>query len=126
NAVSIGMIDADNFREINKDPRFLHTGGDHVLTWLGHTLGRAVRTVDTVGRVGGEEFMVVAPETDLEGASILAERIRQMVDIGETTYNGARIHLTISVGMVVAPSGVDFEYKHIRDAAAAALSEAKA
>ncbi|HTK77289.1 MAG TPA: hypothetical protein VL371_18640, partial [Gemmataceae bacterium] len=43
-----------------------------------------------------------------------------------TLYNGARIHITISVGMVVAPSGVDVDYKHIRDAAAAALSEAKA
>ena len=39
-----------------------------------------MRTVDTVGRVGGEEFMVVAPETDLEGAAILGERIRSTVE----------------------------------------------
>src|SRR5947209_1363138 len=122
--LAIGLIDADDFKEINS--LYTLSGGDHMLTWLGQALGQAVRTVDTVGRVGGEEFMVVAPETDLEGASILAERIRQVVDNGETTYNGARVHITISVGMVVAPSGVDVEYKHIRDAAAAALSEAKA
>ena len=111
--LAIGLIDADDFKEINS--LYTLSGGDHMLTWLGQALGQAVRTVDTVGRVGGEEFMVVAPETDLEGASILAERIRQVVDNGETTYNGARVHITISVGMVVAPSGVDVEYKHIRD-----------
>jgi diguanylate cyclase (GGDEF)-like protein len=126
NAVSIGMIDADNFREINKDPRFLHTGGDHVLTWLGHTLGRAVRTVDTVGRVGGEEFLVVAPETDLEGASALAERIRSRVEGGETAFNGVPIRITVSVGMAVAPVGAVVTYEQLRHAAAAALGEAKA
>jgi len=122
--LSIGLIDADNFKDINS--LYTLSGGDHVLTWLGQTLGQAVRTVDTVGRVGGEEFMVVAPETDLEGASILAERVRQTVEAGETAYNGAAIRITISVGMVVAPIGVELDYKHLRDAAAAALSEAKA
>src|SRR4029079_12335712 len=117
NAVSIGMIDADNFREINKDPRFLHTGGDHVLTWLGHTLGKAVRTVDTVGRVGGEEFMVVAPETDLEGAAALAERIRSRVAAGRTAYNGVTIRVTVSVGLAVAPLGVTVGFDQLRKAA---------
>jgi diguanylate cyclase (GGDEF)-like protein len=120
------MIDADNFREINKDSRFLHTGGDHVLTWLGQTLGKAVRTVDTVGRVGGEEFVVVAPETDLEGAAALAERIRSTVEAGETTYNGVPIRITVSVGMAVAPVGAAVTYEQLRHAAAAALGEAKA
>jgi diguanylate cyclase (GGDEF)-like protein len=124
NALSLGLVDADNFREVNS--RHLHTGGDHVLSWLGQTLGKAVRTVDTVGRVGGEEFIVVAPETDLEGATTLAERIRSRVAAGHTTFNGAVIHLTVSVGMAVAPVGVAVSYEQLRHAAAAALNAAKA
>jgi diguanylate cyclase (GGDEF)-like protein len=123
NALSIGMVDADNFREINS--RHLHTGGDHVLTWLGQTLAKAVRTVDTIGRVGGEEFMVVAPETDLEGAVTLAERIRSTVESSVTHYKGAAINLTVSVGMAVAPMNAEVSYEQLRHAAAAALSEAK-
>src|SRR5205085_3650489 len=76
-ALTVALIDADNFKRVNS--QYLLSGGDHVLTWLGQTLAKAVRTVDTVGRVGGEEFMVVAPETDLEGAHILGERIRTTV-----------------------------------------------
>jgi diguanylate cyclase len=124
NALSLGMVDADNFRDINT--RHTHTGGDHVLCWLGQTLGRAVRTVDTVGRVGGEEFIVVAPETDLEGAAALAERIRSTVEGSETAYNGVPIRITVSVGMAVAPVGAMVSHEQLRHAAAAALGEAKA
>jgi diguanylate cyclase len=122
--LAMGLIDADNFKTFNS--LYTLSGGDHILTWLGQTLGQAVREVDTIGRVGGEEFMVVAPETDLEGATTLAERLRETVAGGDTSYNGARIKMTISVGMVVAPPGVEPDYKQIRDAAATALSEAKA
>jgi diguanylate cyclase len=124
NALAIGMVDADNFREINS--RYLYTGGDHVLAWLGQTLAKAVRTVDSIGRVGGEEFVVVAPETDLEGAAALAERIRSTVETSLTNYNEATIRITVSVGIAVAPTGADVTYDQLRHAAAAALSEAKA
>jgi len=121
--LAVGLIDADNFKQINS--AHLLSGGDHVLTWLGQTLGKAVRTVDTIGRVGGEEFMVVAPETDAEGAWILAERIRTTVESAETAYNGAAIQITVSVGMAVAPVGAEVTYDLLRHAAAAALGEAK-
>ena len=123
--VAIGLIDADHFREINKNARLLHEGGDHALTWLGQTLCKAVRTVDTVGRVGGEEFMVVAPETDLEGAATLAERIRTTVEGCQTAYNGETIRITVSVGMAVASTGVLANFSELRHAADAALNEAK-
>jgi diguanylate cyclase (GGDEF)-like protein len=124
NALTLGMIDADNFKEINT--RHLYTGGDHVLTWLGQTLGKAVRTVDTVGRVSGEEFIVVAPETDLDGALTLGERIRSTVATAETVYKNEPIRVTVSVGLAVAPVGAVVTYEQLRHAAAAALSEAKA
>jgi diguanylate cyclase (GGDEF)-like protein len=69
---------------------------------------------------------VVAPETDLEGAGALAERIRSTVEAGQTEYKGEAIRVTVSVGMAVAPLGAAVEYDHLRHAAAAALNEAKA
>jgi diguanylate cyclase (GGDEF)-like protein len=121
--IALGLVDADHFKEINT--AFLLPGGDHALIWLGRVLNEAIRASDSLGRVGGEEFMVVAPETDLEGAHILGERLRTTVEAGETTYNGASIRLTISVGLAVAPAGVAVGYDQLRLAAAAALNEAK-
>jgi diguanylate cyclase (GGDEF)-like protein len=121
--LALGLVDADDFKRINS--QYLLSGGDHVLNWLGQTLAKAVRTVDTVGRIGGEEFMIVAPETDFEGALTLAERVRLTVANGSTTYNGAAIRITISIGMAVAPAGEAVSFERLRYAAAAALNEAK-
>jgi diguanylate cyclase (GGDEF)-like protein len=123
-ALALGLIDVDDFKDVNT--RHLHTGGNRVLRWLGPTLAQAVRTVDTVGRVGGDEFMVVAPETDLEGAIILGERIRSTVEGGQITFNNATIRITVSVGIGVAPVGAEVTYEQLHAAAAAALGEAKA
>ena len=95
------------------------------LSWLGATLVNSVRTIDTVGRVGGEEFMIVAPDTDFEGAEILAERVRRTVETGSTEYKGETIHITVSVGIVVADSGTFVGYDQMRHAASAALGDAK-
>ena len=121
--LAVALVDADNFKSVNT--RFLLPGGDHVLVWLGQTLVNAVRTIDTVGRVGGEEFMVVAPETGAEGAQILAERIRRTVELGETEFNSESIKLTVSVGMVVAEADTLVGFDQMRHAASAALEEAK-
>jgi len=120
---TIGLIDVDHFKDINSS--HLLSGGDHALGWLGVVLAGAVRTVDTVGRVGGEEFMLVAPETDLDGAWTLAERIRKTVEGGLTVYGGRAIRLTVSLGVAVAPVGLAIGYDQIRHAAAAALGQAK-
>jgi diguanylate cyclase len=121
--LAVGLVDADNFKSINT--RFLLPGRDHVLVWLGQTLVNAVRTIDTVGRVGGEEFMIVAPETGAEGAQILAERVRRTVELGETEFNAEPIKLTVSVGMVVAEADTLVGFDQMRHAASAALGEAK-
>jgi diguanylate cyclase (GGDEF)-like protein len=121
--LAVALVDADNFKAINT--RFLLPGGDHVLVWLGQTLVNAVRTIDTVGRVGGEEFMIVAPETGFDGATTLAERVRRTVETGETEYNAERIQLTVSVGMVVAEAETLVGFDQMRHAASAALGEAK-
>ena len=121
--LALGLVDADFFKDINT--RYLLPGGDHVLTWLGQTLVNSVRTIDTVGRVGGEEFMIVAPDTHLDGAHILAERVRKTVESGSTDYKGETIKITVSVGMVVADASMLIGYDQLRHAASAALSDAK-
>ena len=121
--LAVGLVDADLFKDINT--RYLLSGGDHVLAWLSQTLLNSVRTIDTVGRVGGEEFMIVAPDTDLEGATILAERVRRTVEMSATEYNGETIKLTVSVGMAIAEPETLVGFDQLRHAAAAALSEAK-
>lgn len=121
--IAIGLIDADHFKDINS--AHLLSGGDHALAWLGKTLTASVRTADTVGRVGGEEFMVLAPETAAEGAKSLAERIRHTVERGSTQFNGQTIRMTVSVGFAVAAAEVAASYEQLRHAAASALSAAK-
>jgi diguanylate cyclase (GGDEF)-like protein len=121
--LALGIVDADHFKDINS--QHLLSGGDHALTWLAQVLALSVRTVDTVGRIGGEEFMVVAPETDYDGAWTLAERMRLTVEQGHTRFADQTIRMTVSVGMVVAPPDVPVSYEQLRHAAAATLAEAK-
>jgi diguanylate cyclase (GGDEF)-like protein len=122
--LALGLIDADHFKEINN--RHLLPGGDQVLVDLAHVLSASVRTVDTVGRIGGEEFMVVAPETNLEGAIVLGERIRSAVESNDFSYKGQRIKVTVSAGFVVAEASATTDYDQLKHIAAAALAEAKA
>jgi diguanylate cyclase (GGDEF)-like protein len=119
----LGFMDVDHFKAINT--RHLVTGGDQVLMDLAKVLSACVRTVDTVGRIGGDEFIVLAPETTLEGAVILGERIRTAVEHFPFSYQREPIHVTVSTGFV-ADVGVAADYDHLKHIAAGALAEAKA
>jgi diguanylate cyclase (GGDEF)-like protein len=122
-SLALGVIDADYFREINK--RYLLPGGDRVLMDLAKVLSASVRTVDTVGRIGGEEFMVVAPETDVEGAYVLGERIRSAVANHPFSYQDEQIQVTVSIGFSVAGDVEPVVYDSLKHIAASALGEAK-
>jgi diguanylate cyclase len=89
-------------------------------------LNSSMRTVDTVGRVGGEEFMVVAPETTYEGALVLGDRMRSSVERHTFSYKEEAIHVTISAGFAVVDAGTSVEFDQIKHSAAMALGEAKA
>jgi diguanylate cyclase (GGDEF)-like protein len=123
-ALAVGIIDADHFKEINN--RFLLPGGDQVLIELSKTLTASLRTVDSVGRIGGEEFLVVAPETSTEGAASLGERIRSAVETSHYLYKGEHIKVTVSGGFAVAEASIASDYDQLKHYAAAALAEAKA
>ncbi|MFN4260596.1 MAG: diguanylate cyclase [Gemmataceae bacterium] len=122
-ALALGIIDADHFKEINS--RYLLPGGDHALVVLSQLIAGSIRTVDSVGRIGGEEFMVLAPETNFEGAVILGERIRSTVERTPIHYEHHRIMLTISIGVAVVDTHVPTTYAQMKRVAAAALEEAK-
>jgi diguanylate cyclase (GGDEF)-like protein len=121
--LSVGLIDADHFKHINTE--FLMTGGDEVLKGLARLLSSSLREVDSVGRIGGEEFLVIARETNHEGAVSLAERIRSTVADTPITYHQKQIPVTVSVGFAVAEVGVPADYENMLETAAAALVHAK-
>ena len=121
--LAIAMIDVDHFKSINE--RFLLPGGDQVLIDLGKVLGTSLRTVDLLGRIGGEEFLVIAPETDMEGAAVLGERIRTTVESAPFNYKGEIIPVQVSIGFAVVEQGIVADYEQMKHLAASALAEAK-
>jgi len=95
-ALSAIMIDIDDFKRINDSHG--HAAGDSVLRFFGATLKDCARKSDIVGRVGGEEFAIVLPDTDLEGAMNLAGKIRSAVQQARIEAGGRCISFTVSIG----------------------------
>jgi len=96
--LSIILCDMDNFKEINDT--YGHAAGDKVLQVVSETVCSALRTTDVVGRYGGDEFMVILPETILEGAKNLADRVFSSVKEAEVQVNGTKtIKLSLSLGV---------------------------
>jgi diguanylate cyclase (GGDEF)-like protein len=121
--VALGIVDVDHFKRVNS--AHLLTGGDEVLRGLAKVLSASVRETDSVGRLGGEEFLVIARETGADGALVLAERIRTTVAETPVEYNGVPIPITVSVGFACAEAGVPADFARMCDLAAAALQHAK-
>lgn len=96
---TVVILDVDHFKKINDE--LGHLSGDQVLKAVATLLDQAVRETDTVARFGGEEFVVVLPQTDLPGAAIFAERLRQMV--AAQTLEGASV--TVSMGLATPLEG---------------------
>jgi two-component system cell cycle response regulator len=99
-ATAIMMFDIDHFKQVND--RYGHLAGDDVLRELAKRALHNVRSVDLVGRLGGEEFVVVMPETNLGGATIVADRLRLAVaDEPFLVGTGDKLPVTISVGLAI-------------------------
>jgi diguanylate cyclase (GGDEF)-like protein len=121
--LTIGLIDVDQ-PELLTQERF-QTGTDDVLEELALVLAGALREVDSIGRLHGQEFLVVARETGTEGAIRLAERIRATVAGSRFEYDGDVIPITLSVGFAVAEAGVYATLDTITALAGAALDQAR-
>jgi len=97
--VSLIMIDLDHFKEFNDS--YGHLEGDSLLRKISQILKSSLRETDFVARYGGEEFAVILPETNKEGASIAAERIRKTIN--EQTFGEGGVKMTISLGVASYP-----------------------
>jgi len=96
--VSVIMIDIDHFKMINDN--YGHTFGDKVLKKLAEPLQSAVRDIDIVARMGGEEFAIMLPETGLDEAANLAERLRTDIENISISAEDREIRVTASFGVV--------------------------
>ena len=116
---SVLMLDVDMFKPINDT--YGHGAGDDVLRHIAALIKSSLRTGDFVARFGGEEFMALLPDTDLEGARIVAEKIREAIQDNPQGIVGT---VTISIGVTLA-SAADAEMDVAVRRADAALYEAK-
>ncbi|MBI2955047.1 MAG: sensor domain-containing diguanylate cyclase [Chloroflexi bacterium] len=99
--LSLIMADCDSLKDVND--RFGHQVGDQLLLQTGRVLKESVRESDTVIRYGGDEFVILLPETDIVEASEAAERMRLKVVVSDLVVDGRRIDITVSFGIVTFP-----------------------
>jgi diguanylate cyclase (GGDEF)-like protein len=119
--LSVAMVDIDHFKEVNDTHG--HKAGDRVLEAVASILVEHLRMPDKVGRYGGEEFLLVFPETGLEQTHKIAERIRAAVSRAEFDIGEQKIKLTISIGATLFEKAEDLE--QLLSRADQALYEAK-
>ena len=101
--VALIGLDADHFKQINDQHG--HAAGDAVLTALASILRSLTRAADICARLGGEEFAIVLPGTDLAAATELAERLRQAIADMRVEYQGKQLLLTCSFGVTASEQG---------------------
>jgi diguanylate cyclase len=93
----IAMLDLDHFKSVNDT--YGHDAGDAVLIAFSKILKLEARNSDVVGRYGGEEFLAILGETDLEGAKVFCEKVRAHVEQAHFMYQGQRIAVSVSIGV---------------------------
>lgn len=99
--LGLALLDIDRFKDVND--RFGHPAGDEVLVEVSRRITAQLREVDTVARYGGEEIVLVLPETDLDGARRSAERVREVVSATPIQADGHDLTVTVSLGVAVLP-----------------------
>ena len=122
--LAVAFVDIDLFKNVNDT--YGHAAGDVVLRGVAATLRSNIRVADTLGRYGGEEFMVILPETATEAAAALAEKLRQLVLGTRYVVEGqGAINVTVSIG-VATGTGRSLRVEALVRDADAAMYSAKA
>jgi len=93
----LGLIDLDHFKKINDTHG--HECGDEVLKHIAQNISRAIRATDTPCRVGGEEFVIIMPNTDFQSAHSSLERLRKLIEQTPFHWKGKPLSLTASMGL---------------------------
>jgi diguanylate cyclase (GGDEF)-like protein len=126
--LTLAMADLDYFKEVND--RYGHLAGDTLLKAISQAASEGLRSTDWIGRYGGEEFLVVLPETDIAGAVSVAEKIRSLVQSTAVPMaDGSLARVTISIGLASLrdnhPRGERLSARDLIAAADRSLYEAK-
>lgn len=112
-SVATILVDADNFKAINDT--YGHLVGDMVLVQLAESLKDCCREYDKLGRYGGEEFLLLLPQTDREGAIHVAERMRRHINNNPINCGDKSISLTVSIGVSTISFGAEHEKYKINE-----------
>ncbi len=120
----IVLLDVDHFKSVNDT--YGHLCGDSVLQEVVRRVTSTVRAYDTVGRYGGEEFLVVAPSSNVEGILRLSERIRLAIEAKPIMTDAGEISVTVSLGLAVSGDILPLDPKIMLASADEALCRAKA
>lgn len=121
-SLSAVMIDTDKFKEINDT--YSHAAGDHVLKTLAERWKASIREVDILGRYGGDEFVILLPETDLDNALQVADRLRQAICSKPIDTPVASIPLSVSIGVACLTDAIK-SFDELIDKADEALFRSK-
>jgi diguanylate cyclase (GGDEF)-like protein len=121
-SVGVMMIDIDKFKSVNDSHG--HAAGDAVLKGLAHVFRDVLRSYDSLGRYGGEEFLVVAPGCDLSACFQLAERVRDRVAKHNIAIQDGSIAVTVSIGVAASGASV-YSAEPLLQSADSALYKAK-
>jgi len=100
--LSVALVDIDNFKAVNDT--YGHIAGDKLLQSVARLLKRSTREIDTVARWGGDEFVIILPDTDVSKATQVAERIRQNIQV-DPQYR----QVTVSMGIIPVVKDMDIE-----------------
>jgi diguanylate cyclase (GGDEF)-like protein len=121
--LTVTMADIDHFKRVNDTSG--HLAGDEVLREVARRLRSAVRTYDSVGRYGGEEFLVISPGCERSAGISQAERLRQVVSAKPVGIQGTMISVTISLGVATLDMETKGSVEQMLGAADRALYRAK-
>jgi two-component system cell cycle response regulator len=122
--LSLLVLDIDFFKKVNDT--YGHDAGDEILRALAGRIRRAVRSVDLVCRLGGEEFVIVMPETSIDVASRVAERVRRAVEAEPFNVKEGQVAVPVTISIGIADRGSDANPDFIYKSADKALYESKA
>ena len=120
---SVAIVDLDHFKSIND--RYGHPAGDAVLRLFADVLNSVSRSSDIIGRLGGEEFALVLPNTRIVEAYEFTERLHSAIDKAVLNYNSAMIQYTVSIGLASAEPETNNGIDNLLARADQALYEAK-
>ena len=119
---SLAILDIDFFKKVNDT--YGHQYGDYVLKTVADLMKQAFRKTDLLYRYGGEELVIIMPETNIEGAVIPVQRLRSMVESYNFEYNGVKAKVTVSIGLTMNYQGLS-SAAEILKSADSALYKAK-